>query len=322
VPDPAGAAGVPPAAGVRLSWWAVPPGVRAAVEARLGSRVVDAATQAGGFSPGAAARLRLADGRRAFVKAVGPQLNPHSPEIFRSEARVVAQLAGHAPVPRLLACIDDNDWVALVFEDVDGAPPRLPWRPDELRRVVAAAGQLAATLDPSPIAVASVQDRFGESFHGWRRLAVAGGDLGFVPPWARRHLDALAELEAGWAAAAVGSTLCHCDLRADNLILTDAAVIVVDWPWASIGPPWFDGVAMVPSLIMQGAPGWEPLITGYLDFLRADPAAVTALLAAFAGFFLFYAQLPAQPGLPTLRAFQRSQGEAALVWLRARTGWP
>ncbi|MCZ0978818.1 hypothetical protein O1L60_05000 [Streptomyces diastatochromogenes] len=52
----------PAAAGVRMDWWAVPSTVRSRVEASLGSPWPDAVTQVGGFSPGVAARVRLADG--------------------------------------------------------------------------------------------------------------------------------------------------------------------------------------------------------------------------------------------------------------------
>ena len=69
----------PPAEGTRLPWEALPGEVRDAIERELGSRVVRAVTQPGGFSPGVAARLELEDGGRVFVKAVGPEPNPDSP---------------------------------------------------------------------------------------------------------------------------------------------------------------------------------------------------------------------------------------------------
>ena len=191
-------------------------------------------------------------------------------------------------------------------------------------RVVSANRQLAVQLDPAPIEAPSLADRFTESFGRWAELASArqrGHDLEWLPAWAQRNLAGLAELEAGWASAATGDALCHCDLRADNLLLTEHEVVVVDWPWASIGAAWFDGVAMVPSLIMQGAPDWQPLLERYFDALEAPPDGVSAVLAALAGFFLYWAHQPAEPGLPTLPAFQRAQGEAAIDWLRIRTGW-
>src|SRR5687767_11420835 len=89
----------PPAVGVRLQWVDLPALVRAAVEEWLGSSVVSANTQASGFSPGVAARLRAADGRRVFVKAVGPEPNPTTPGIHRREAQIAPLLPATAPVP-------------------------------------------------------------------------------------------------------------------------------------------------------------------------------------------------------------------------------
>ena len=60
----------PAAQGKRLHWPELPADVRAAVAAVAGAAIADAQTQPHGFSPGVAARLRLADGQRAFVKVV------------------------------------------------------------------------------------------------------------------------------------------------------------------------------------------------------------------------------------------------------------
>ncbi|MBX6385536.1 MAG: aminoglycoside phosphotransferase family protein [Microbispora sp.] len=324
---PGGAGAPPPARGVRLPWTAVPEPLRRAVELHLGDRVTEAVTQPGGFSPGVAARLRLAGGGRAFVKAVGPEPNPASPDIHRSEARVAAALPGTVPAPRLLAAFDRDGWVVLLFEDVEGRPPAQPWVPAELDLVLGAVAGLAESLTPAPVAVPYAAERLAEEFRGWRILAAdpgGPGALGGGPHagWARRHLDRLAELEASWGRAAEGGTLAHADLRADNLLLTaDGRVYVVDWPWACLAAPWFDLLTMLPSVAMQGGPPPAEIFDRHPVAARADPDAVTAVLAAVTGFFLQRGGLPAPPGLPTLRAFQRAQGRAALAWLRQRTGW-
>jgi aminoglycoside phosphotransferase (APT) family kinase protein len=299
--------------------------VRGRVEAGLGAPVANAVTQRGGFSPGVAARVRLADGRRYFVKAVGPEPNPDAPGLHRAEARITAALPAAAPVPRLVLSQDLAGWVVLVLEDVDGRPPREPWQPDELARVLAAAGELSALLDPSPVQAPALAEACGEQFRGFRALyATAGEGLGDVgdrlDPWVRRRLAELAEREAGWAAAAAGTALVHGDLRADNLLLTDGRVVFVDWPWAAIGAPWFDVVAMGPSVVMQSDDPAAAVtrLERHLAGRGADPEDVTAVLVAVAGYFLHSCLQAPPPGLPTLRAFQRAQGEAALRWLRGR----
>ncbi|WP_432862966.1 phosphotransferase family protein [Microbispora rosea] len=320
----------PPAGGVRLPWTAVPAHLRLAVERHLGDRVTEAVTQPGGFSPGVAARLRLAGGGRAFVKAVGPEPNPISPGIHRAEAQVAAALPATAPAPRLLASFDEDGWVVLLFEDVEGRTPAQPWTAAELDLVLGAMVELAESLTPAPVAVPPAGERFAEEFQGWRRLAAGPdglglGGLGGDGPdaaWARRHLDRLAELEAAWDRAVEGDTLAHADLRADNLLLTaDGRVYVVDWPWACLAAPWFDLLGMLPSVVMQGGPRPAEVFDRHPVAAKADPDAVTAVLAAVTGFFLQRGSLPAPPGLPTLRAFQLAQGRAALAWLRRRTGW-
>jgi aminoglycoside phosphotransferase (APT) family kinase protein len=316
----------PPATGQRLDWADAPAWLRAAVEARLGGRVVEAATQPTGFSPGLAARLQLADGRRAFVKAIGPEPNPDSPAFHRREARVMAALPRSAPAPRLLWSLDQGDWVALAFEDVDGVHPSLPWRAGELRRVLAMLTEMARVLTPAPAGMPRIGDRLQESFQGWRRLAAAraadADELAALDPWAVRHLDRLAELEAGWPRATEGPTLLHSDLRADNLLLTPTRVVAVDWPWVCVGAAWVDLILLLPSVTMQGGPDPEATFAAHPLAGGADPEAVTTALAAWTGYLLEGSRRPPPPGLPTLRAFQLGQGLVALDWLRRRTGWP
>ncbi|MEU8803992.1 aminoglycoside phosphotransferase family protein [Spirillospora sp. NPDC048819] len=301
----------------RLPWEGTPAHVRADVEGLLGARVIDAATQPGGFSPGVAARLRLDDGRRAFVKIAGPEPNPDTSALHRAEARISAALPASAPVPRLLGSFDRDGWVTLVFEDVDGRHPREPWDAAELDRVLGALGELASAMTPAPIDAPTAAERFGAVFRGWR-LLTAGEDLTGLDPWVRRNLTRLAALEDAWEEASAGPALAHADLRADNLLLTADRVVVVDWPWACLAAPWFDLVTTLPSIRMQGGPPPAGVFAAHPVARHADDAAVTSVLAALAGYFVRSGRQPPPPGLPTLRAFQKAQGDAALDWLRRR----
>jgi hypothetical protein len=318
MPDP------PPAEGTRLPWTAIPAELRAEVERLLGGRVVGATTQRGGFSPGVAARLRLGNGDRAFVKAVG-DINPDSPDIHRAEARVTAALPAGTPAPHLLGSIDRDGWVILAFEDIDGRAPAQQWQAAELARVLEAVADLAEALSPAPISVPTVQERFKNLGRGWQQLAEAtdsgSDDLAGLNPWARRQLAALVTVERSWSEAVRGGALVHADIRADNILLTRDRVYFVDWPWACLAAPWFDLVAMLPSVAMQGGPQPEAILARHPVAAAADPDAVTAVVCALGGLFTYLSRQPDPPGLPTLRAFQRAQGEVALDWLRQRTGW-
>lgn len=311
----------PPAAGVRTPWEALPAHVHDAVARLLGSPVTRAVTQVGGFSPGTAARVRAADGTRAFVKAVSAEVNPHSPELHRAEARNAAALPAGVPAPRLLGTHDDGTWVVLVFEEVAGRQPHVPWRDGELVRVLRAVERLGRALTPSPVAAPSVADSLGDDFDGWRRLldGEAGDVGGRLDPWTVEQLPELAQLAAPWAESATGDTLAHGDLRADNMLLTDdGEVVFVDWPHAVLAAPWFDLLVMLPCVRAQGGPDPEELFSRHPLAEGADPSGVTATLAGLAAFFVEHSLLPPPPGLPTLRAFQRAQGDAALGWLRTR----
>lgn len=302
-----------------MQWEDVPGDVRAAMEERMGAPVVDAVTQPYGFSPGVAARLRLADGRRVFVKAVSEAANPDTPEIHRREARVLAALPPHAPAPRLLWTYDGQGWVALGLEDIEGRHPQEPWTRDDLDLVLRCLRTMRADLTPAPfVTEEGAPDWFRTTVNGWQ-LAHARGEQR-LDPWALRYLERLARLESRAPAAAAGDTLLHCDMRADNLLIAGDRVYVLDWPWARAGAWWIDAAGMAPSVAMQGGPAPAEFLAG-LDVGAVPAEALDAAVCTIAGYFVVRALEPPPPGLPTVRAFQAAQGRVALAWLRERTGW-
>lgn len=306
------------AAPSRLRWEDLPGPVRTAAESALGARVVNGVTQAGGFSPGLASRLVLEDGRRVFAKAISAARNPRSPGLYRREIEVMAALPESVPAPRLRWSFDDGEWVMLVLDDVDGAMPVLPWDPREFARVLDALEQLSVALTPAPIPAMSIVDDLAENFCSWHTIAADSALGGRLDPWVQANLGRLVELESGWAAAARGETLCHADLRADNLLLAADRVMVVDWPYAVTGAAWVDALLFLPSVAATSSIDPEKAWAGFRPARDADPDAVNAVLAAAAGDFLYQSLLPAPENLPTLRAHQWEKGVAALAWLRAR----
>lgn len=294
--------------------------MRDAARDALGAEVVAEDPRSGGFSPGVASGLILADGRRVFAKAINAARNPHAPALYRREAAVMAALPARVPAPALLWTWDDGEWVVLILEWIDGRSPGEPWNEDELGRVVAALDELARSLTPSPLAGPTVVEDLADNFCSWRRMSADPAlAQGLDRPWARANLNRLASLEAGWARAAAGDTLLHADLRADNMLLApDGRVVFVDWPYAVTGAPWLDVVFFLPSVAAAG-PVDLAAVWGSSEVARgADPGAVDAVLAALAGDWLYQSTLPAPRNVPGLRAHQRAKGDATLAWLRSR----
>jgi hypothetical protein len=294
------------ASGVRIGWAELPESVREAVARILGGPVVEAVSQPGGFSPGTADRVVTAAGTRAFVKAVGAPLNPLSPGMHRAEARVTAVLPADAPVPRLLGFHDDGEWVALVFEDIEGRQPHTPWQPDEIAAALDALRRLAVPVTGLPM----LRDEAADDFAGWRRIAE--DPPAALDPWVTENLDLLVELADRGLEALRGDRLVHGDMRADNMLIRpDGSVVVIDWPFGSAGPPWYDTLTLILNVRLYGGELAD-------DVVEADPDDITGCVAGLAGMFTDRARLPAPPGLPTLRRFQQDQADVMIPWLRSR----
>jgi hypothetical protein len=286
----------------------LPAAVRAWVERALGSVVVSAATQQGGFSPGVAARLVTASGRRAFVKAVGTSLNPKTPSLFRQEITAVQAVGSLPMAPELYDVYDDGDWVGMLFEDISGRLPAHPWEQADADRVLDALASLTDALDPSPWPDAPVAAvRSLEFLSRWDNVLADGLD---VPEWFSGRVEEMAELaRTGLRALAEGKALAHWDLRADNIILTDDRVVFIDWAHPALAPRWADTVIlhadMRSSVVLPALP---------------DDIAITGFLAAIAGGLWWGAAQPDPPGLPTIRTWQREHAIIHLDWVRERLG--
>lgn len=315
--------GLPPtkAMGVRAPYDAMSAPVAAWVERELGSAVVSATTQYGGFSPGIAARVVCANGRRAFVKAVGTSLNPDTPRLFRQEVLVMTQLPPLDCVPRLYATYDDGDWVALLMEDIDGHQPAHPWTRAEVDLVFAALGELTPALTPSPWAGAPRVESQTGAFGSWASLAdEPPADL---DPWLLDHLGELVELGSRAARATRGETLAHWDIRADNTLVTDAGrVVFVDWAWGCLAAPWVDAAVASIDLPLSGSTvDADALLATHPLTRDVDPDDITALIAAVCGALQSAARRPVPAGLPTIREYQRLVSDTLLRLVKQRTGW-
>ncbi|MEV0612782.1 phosphotransferase [Nonomuraea sp. NPDC050404] len=320
--------------GRRIRWDEVPGEVRSAIGRLLGSEVVGAVSQPGGFSEGVAARLRLADGGRAFVKAASSLVAPGVAGFHRREIEISARLPSGVPAPRLLDAYDDGVWVALVFEEIDGALPAQPWRRDEFDRVLAATVDLARVLTPSPIDATKLgPPRLG----GWHALAgedgggkpggeggigelgalAGGGGADGPAQWVAGHLDELIMLEREAAATLTGETLLHGDLYPFNLMLTPERVFVVDWPHAWVGPAYCDVLTLLSSASLSGLDP-QPYVKEHPLTRGLDPEPINVFLAMHAGFLLRLAATAGTAADRHLVDMAAALGGASLRWLRQR----
>lgn len=302
----------------RLPWSSLPGSVRSGVESMLGSPVVSVVPRVGGFSPGVAAGVVLADGRRAFVKAVGAALNPGALALYRHEVVVHGWLPRVPWTPALLGSWDDGEWVALAFSYVDAPTVPVPWTASSLDAVAALVRTMHDALGEAPADAPSVVASL-DGADGWRRWASSGAPEG-APSWAVTRLDRLAALEASFGAAAEGAALLHMDLRHDNLLLRGSEVWVVDWPWAGRGAAWVDAVLLAVTVELYGGPpareAFALCVPGVVPVEALAP-----VLAALSGYFVTNGVLPAPPGLPYLRAVQARQGEITAAWLDTLRLW-
>ncbi|MGB1285616.1 MAG: phosphotransferase family protein [Aggregatilineales bacterium] len=316
----------PPASGIRQKWDDIPQKIRTLIEDHTGAKVIHAETQSGGFSPGVAARIQTADDRTFFLKAIGTNINPTSIAFHRREVQINAQLPDNSFAPRLLWSHDDADdteWIALLFDNVDGQCPVVPWQADELSQVIQALNTLSDTLTPSPLApgiVPGSDEHFAKRINGWQHIRADDAARNQLDNWSQRHLDTLCDIEKDAPAAVAGETLVHFDIRADNIVIADDVAWFVDWPHASIGAAWLDVVLFAPSVAMQGGLSPEDLLQQHPPCQKADPDAITAAVASVAGMLTYRALQPAPRGLPTLRDFQKAQAVVTRDWLAQRTG--
>ena len=294
----------------RLQWSELPEGLQRDIATWLGAEIVEASGAQGGYSPALAARCLLADGRKVFLKAASPDVNPRTPDIMRREAALNRMLPADAPAPQMLDSYDDGTWVVLAFATVEGQMPSMPWHHDDLQRVARAAAGLAEL--PVPELLRPVGEVLGHILCGWSRLREAGGE---DASWEACHLDELCALEAQWPEAAAGEQFIHGDVRSDNILLgADGRVTFVDWTECCKGSAAVDLVFAAPSVELEGGGSPEHFLA--LANIQTSAERITPIVAAITGYYVWSGIQPDPPGMPTVRAGQRAKAEIALRWLQ------
>jgi aminoglycoside phosphotransferase (APT) family kinase protein len=299
----------------RLGWDSLPAALTQEISALLGSPVISAVSQTSGFSPGLAAIVTTDDGARAFVKAVSSGYAPVAHSLYRREAGLLPRLPEGVAAPALLGTVTHEDWFALVTGVVDGAQPSSPSSERELLAVLDA---VHASPEVAGLGLPNAGDELMGGAADW--TAVLGDHADVLPHWVLDNASELERLSVAAPERVRGNRLVHLDLRADNVLLDRTGhAWIVDWPSASEGQPWLDGVTMLlDARMLDTTADADRMLREHPLLESVDPESVDAVLARLAGMFLARSVLPSPPNMPTLRAFQEREGIAALVWLRAR----
>ncbi len=297
----------------RLDYWLLPPTLRRLVEDRFGTAVVEAVSSEVGFTPGLVSVLTGADGRRMLLKAASiPAQRPFA-SAFVAEARTLRRLPARPQVPRLLWTHEDDLWVLLALEHVDGVAPSRPWRPDQLDRCLDALEDLAAALTPPPTALRAFHEDLGGLVSGWEHVRSS------MPDWP--HLEEAAALAARVGTATLGTTLVHTDVSDASLVLAhDGRTVLGDWHAPVVGAAWIDTLSLLLAADGDGLDA-DTLLAERALTRDVPPDDIDTVLALFCGWFLERRDQPGQHSSPYLRRHQDWCGQAAWAWLARRRGW-
>lgn len=301
----------------RPAWSELPAGVRDWIQDQVGAPVVAAVSECSGYTPGFAARLRLADGRRVFAKLAGWG-REWLLESYAKEAAKRRRMPTGVPAPELITdartMIDNLDWQLLIFTEIDGRPPRRPWTAGDVGIAVRAVEAAARALTPAPAG------------YPWQPLSA---ELGGLSPdkelmITRRfgdHADEVRELVGGFADLCDGSTLVHADLRDDNVMI-DAGDRgwIVDWTFPLLGRPWVDLVTLLISVRGDGLDA-DAILDASPLVGPEDKDGIDSLLADLALYYAIMSGGPEPDASPYLREHQRWSGIVVADWLAERRGW-
>ncbi|WP_152362155.1 phosphotransferase [Microlunatus speluncae] len=317
---------IPTAATARRPVWSeLPAPVRREIERLAGGTVVRAESQGGGYTPGFASRLLLADGSRVFVKGASSEY-PWMIEAYQAEVDKLRLLPAAVPAPRAIfdhrftSSIPEPaagqtppvaEWLITGFADVAGRPPIRPWREDEAKAVLDRVAAMSRVLTPPPSGADWIgfDDEFAANAADWsaavERRLVPDSLVGTGPALAREFLAHCAK-----------TTLVHCDLRDDNVII-GSEVWVCDWNYPVLGPTWTDAMSLLISMHGDGLDADQLLAaTGLAP--ESERSLINGFLATLLGYFAIAGHRPEVDNSPYLRTLQRWYADAAADWLLRR----
>ena len=289
----------------RAAWADTPEAVRTAVAGALGAAIVGHADLHGGMSPGPAAGLQLADGRKVFVKAVSADVRAHNHAMIRQEAAILDLLPESVPAPRRLATIAYGPWIALATTWAAGATGRL-WTDASIAAVARACR--VASGHPAPAALPPVAQRIFH-FDGWARLR----EIGPADGWEATYAGPAAEVVAGWERWTAGDALVHRDLRLDNTTVDAAAgaAVLLDWAYAAAGAPWIDLAQLAADVVATGhVRGAQAATDRAGRLLRTLPPDASRFVVGLAGMWCIRAATVPDTVMPGIAAWRRARSIA------------
>jgi hypothetical protein len=278
-------------------------------------------------------RLRLADGRRAFLKGCAPVANQFMRAAFARELRIYKEL--HEQIrewsPSVYGFFTREDWDILILEDL-GPKSVPPWRARVTRSIVQSFARFHASnrgvalpdwlkrpsewLNDPGLLWNWTNDRSSQI----ERAAVAGNLAAEAADWFARNGPLLRTASSRLLTASAPPQLLHTDARSDNLRWKNGRLYLLDWAQAAAGPPEIDAAFFIQSIAVESPFDPETILEWYRQIHPLDPKVMEAAICVAAGYFVDRAWLPELPGLPRLRTFQKRQLLVTLKWALGRLG--
>ncbi|GAA1653917.1 phosphotransferase family protein [Actinoplanes couchii] len=304
----------------RAAWADTPEAVRDAVAAALGSAIVEHTDLHGGMSPGPAVSLRLADGRRIFVKAVSAEVRAHNHRMIAQESEVLAVLPTSVRAPERLATVEHGPWIALATTWADGTTGAT-WTDASIEAVTEACRtanrhRIPAALSPAALpsavlplgALPPVVERVFD-FDGWTRLLATGQ----ADEWEIAHSKPAAAVVDGWEQWTAGEFLVHRDIRLDNTTVDakTGSALLLDWAYASVGAPWIDLAQLAADIVGTGhVLGPQTATDRAYRLLRTLPPEASRFVVGLAGMWCIKAATIPDTVMPGIAAWRRARSVA------------
>ncbi|MET8102427.1 aminoglycoside phosphotransferase [Streptomyces sp. NPDC005236] len=224
----------------------LPDEVRSLIEKASG-RIADVGAVHGGLNSSIAVIVQTST-RTLFVKG----LPLSHPRVWTQQREADIAPYVHGIAPELHWFVEADGWSLLGFQYVEGGHADYTPGSSDLPAISAAMAQLA-------------------------EISAPGIELKAMAHRLRGYVDGPADLT--WFE---GDSLLHTEWNPQNVLITDASAVFVDWGWASTGAAWIDPALWLLWLIAHGhtADQAESVAATHPAWKLAPPAGLDALARA------------------------------------------